>query len=331
MRPITIVLIAVALLIAGGLAFFSKRLVEGQVDRAVKTVEAADAVQVLVAARTIGTGKVLDANDLRYDKWPKAVAAGQHVITRKGKEDPLKDYIRFVARRDLFAGEPIGVSAVHKPDEGSKLSVLLEPGKRAITINITAESAIAGLAVPGDRVDVILSADMSRLGLDSKPGASSEFVRYVSETVLANVKLLAIDQTVTREVSGKEKEATKVAGSVGKTATVEVSAEEAEKLILAGQMGKLSLILRSVGSSPDDDRSREYTTDLETSSALSKLVGRSREKEKAAARSSEDAGADAKSAKGAKGAKSAKSIESKDNGTASTPLIINRGGDRVTR
>ena len=109
MRPITIILISVALLIAGGLAFFSKRLVEGQVARAVKTAEEADTVQILVAARPIGTGKVLDVNDFRYDKWPKAVAAGQHVIVRKGNEDPRKDYIGFVARRDLFTGEPIAL------------------------------------------------------------------------------------------------------------------------------------------------------------------------------------------------------------------------------
>ena len=317
MRPITIILISVALLIAGGLAFFSKRLVEGQVARAVRTAEEAETVQVLVAARTVGTGKVLDANDLRYDKWPKAVAAGQLVIVRKGNEDPRKDYIGFVARRDLFAGEPIGASAIHKPEASSKLAVLLDPGMRAITINITAESAIAGLAFPGDRVDVVLSADMSKLGGESRPGASSEFVRYVSETVLRNVKLLAIDQTLSREVSGKEKEVAKAAGVVGKTATVEVTAEQAEKLILAGQMGKLSLILRSVAKSSEDDRAREYTTDVETSSALSKLIGRSKAGK---ARSSDDASVDPKSTK------------FKDNGgVANTPLIINRGGERLAR
>jgi pilus assembly protein CpaB len=312
MRPITVILISVALLIAGGLAFFSKRLVEGQVERAVRTAEAADAIQVLVAARSIGTGKVLDANDLRYDKWPKAVVSGQHVIVRKGNDDPRKDYIGFVARRDLLAGEPIGASAIYKSDAGSKLSVLLEPGMRAITINITAESAIAGLAVPGDRVDVVLTADFSKLGGDSRPGASAEFVRFVSETVLSNVKLLAIDQTITREASGKEKEVAKAAGQVGKTATVAVTAEQAEKLILAGQMGKLSLILRSVAESPDD-RGRDYTTDVETSSALSKLVGRSRASK---ARSGDDAGAKTKD---------------DGNGAASRPLIINRGGERLAR
>lgn len=319
MRPITIILIAVALLIAGGLAFFSKRLVEGQVARAVKTVEEADTVQILVAARSIGTGKVLDVNDFRYDKWPKAVAAGQHVIVRKGTNDPRKDYIGYVARRDLFAGEPIGASAVYKSDAGSKLSVLLAPGMRAITINITAESAIAGLAVPGDRVDVVLSADFSKFGGDAaKSGASTEFVRFVSETVLPNVKLLAIDQTISRESSGKDKEVAKaVAGQVGKTATVEVTAEQAEKLILAGQMGKLSLILRSVAESPDE-RARDYTTDIETSTALSKLVGKSKASK---ARPIDDAGAAPKSGK----------IKDTGDGGASSPLIINRGGNRLAR
>ncbi len=304
MRPMTIVLIAVALLIAGGLAFFSKRLVEGQVARAVKSAEEADSAQVLVAARTIGAGKVLDVNDMRYDKWPKAIAAGQNVIARKNNNDPRKDHIGLVARRDLFEGEPIGASAVFKPDAGNKFSAMLTPGMRAITITITPESAIAGLAVPGDRVDVILTADISRIGAGQPAGGSSEFVRFAAETVLKNVKLLAIDQTVTRETSSKEKEAPKAAGGVGKTATVEVTPEDAERLIIAGQMGKLSLILRSVGISDTDTRGNDYTTDLETSTVLGKLLGRG--KGKAAPRIQESA-------------------------PAGGPLIINRGGERVTR
>ena len=309
MRPMTIVLISVALLIAGGLAFFSKRLVEGQVQRAVKSAEEADTIEVLVAARSIGAGRVLDANDLGYNKWPKAIATGQHVIARKGTNDPRKDYIGFIARRDLFAGEPIGPSAIHKPGAASKLSILLEPGMRAITINITAESAIAGLAVPGDRVDVILTADMGKVSAAIKGGGSREFARFVSEVVLQNVKLLAIDQTLTRESSGKEKEAPK-ASAVGKTATVEVKPEQAEKLILAGQMGKLSLILRSVGKSGEAERAGDYTTDVETSSVLSKLFGRGQGGE------SEDKGIKARSG---------------DDGGMGGQFIINRGGDRIAR
>ncbi len=310
MRPITILLISIALLIAGGLAFFSKRLVEGQVARAVKSAEEADTVQVLVAARTIGTGKVLVADDLRYDKWPKAIATGQNIVARKGKEDPLKSHVGYVARRDLFEGEPIGASAVFKPDGANKFSALLAPGMRAITITMTAESAIAGLAVPGDRVDVVLTSDVSRFGA-SQPGAGSgEFVRYAAEVVLENVRLLAIDQTLTRETAGKEKEAPKTS-SVGKTATVEVSAEQAEKLILAGQMGKLSLVLRSVATAPEA-RPDLYTTDVETSAVLSKLVGRG------------------KSKAGEEKAKAA-SPRVQDNGGAGGPLIINRGGDRAVR
>lgn len=307
MRPITILLISVALLIAGGLAFFSKRLVEGQVARAVKSAEEAESAQVLVAARTIGAGKVLDAGDLRYDKWPKAIASDKNVVMRSAKKDPLKEHIGFVARRDLFEGEPIGASAVFKPDGGNKFSAMLAPGMRAITITITAESAIAGLAVPGDRVDVILTSDVSRFG-GAQPGASGEFVRFAAETVLQNVKLLAIDQALTRETgSSKEKETPK-AGAVGKTATIEVTPEDAEKLILAGQMGKLSLVLRSVAVSKDS-RGNDYTTDVETSAVLGRLVGRGRK----------PTGTDAAPPPPRTG------------GDSGGPVIINRGGDRSTR
>ena len=312
MRPITILLISIAVFIAGGLAFFSKRLVEGQVQRAVKSAETAETVQVLVAAKIIGTGKVLDATDIRYDMWPKAVATGQNVIVRKDKTDPLKDHVGMVARRDLFVGEPIGASSVYKSDAGSKLSVLLDPGMRAITFNITPESAIAGLAVPGDRVDIILTADMSKAGGDNRPATPTDFVRYVSETVLANVKLIAIDQTVSRESSSKDKDAAKAVagGVVGRTATVAVKPEDAEKLILAGQMGKLSLILRSVADSPDD-RAGKYTTDIETSAVLGRLIGKAR-----------GGPSDGET-------KQPRPAPSETGGSG--PVIINRGGDRLAR
>ncbi len=263
-------MIFVAGLVALVAAFSVKTLMESQVARAMKSAEATDTVQVLVAARPIGAGTVLAPDDFRYDKWPKSIVKNQASV-RTDKIDPAKDYVGRIARHDLSIGQPIGETSVYKSEKGGKLAGMLDPGMRAVTINVTAESSVAGLAFPGDYVDVVLSSDMSRLGDRAK--GSSEFFRHVAETILENVKLLAIDQATTRE-GGKDGKEQPAAKSVGKTATIEVTPAQAEVLILAGQMGKMSLVLRSVGKKEGEAREGDFTSDMKVSNALSSLLGR---------------------------------------------------------
>lgn len=268
MRPTTIIMIFVAGVVALVAAFSVKSLMDSQVARAMKSAEAVDTAHVLVAARPIGAGAVLVLEDFRYEKWPKTIVTPQNRV-RTDKDDPAKDYVGKIARYDLSPGQPVGETSVYKPEKGGKLAGMLDPGMRAVTINVTAESSVAGLAFPGDYVDVILSSDMSRMGEGAK--MSGEFLRHVAETILENVKLLAIDQTITREGGKDEKEAPK---SVGKTATIEATPEQAEILILAGQMGKMSLVLRSIGKKEGDTREGEFTSDMKVSNALNSLLGR---------------------------------------------------------
>ncbi len=269
MRPMTIIMVFVAGVVALVAAFSVKSLMDSQVARAMKSAEATDTAQVLVAARSIGAGSVLAPEDFRYDKWPKAVV-GNQMLVRGEKSDPAKDQVGRIARHDIAPGQPFLETSVYKPEKGGKLAGMLDPGMRAVTINVTAESSVAGLAFPGDYVDVILSSDMSRLG-GERIKTSSEFVRHVAESILENVKLLAIDQTTTREGGKDDKDAPK---SVGKTATLEVTPKQAEVLILAGQMGKMSLILRSVGKKEGDTREGDFTSDMKVSNALNSLLGR---------------------------------------------------------
>lgn len=295
-------MILVAGAVALGAAFSVRSLMQSQVARAMKSAEAVDTAQVLVAARPIGAGAVLVAEDFRFDKWPKAIV-GKDILVMTDKSDPSKQLLGQIARHDIAIGQPLGQTSIYKPEKGGKLAGMLDPGKRAVAINVTAESSVAGLASPGDYVDVVLSADMARAGGD-RAKSSNEFLRYTAETVLENVKLLAIDQATTR-LSGKEdKEGTKL---VGKTATIEVDAEQAEVLILAGQMGKLSLVLRSVGKKDKDTREGEFTSDLKVSGALSSLFHRRK------ALPQESAPAPAP--------------RSLDGGS----VIINRGGDRSSK
>jgi pilus assembly protein CpaB len=109
---------------------------------------------------------------------------------------------------------------------------------RAVSTQISPETGAGGFILPNDHVDVILT----RRDKNAEKATGTEV--QVSETILANVRVLAIDQNV------EEKNGQKVV--VGKTATLELSQRQAETLALSHQLGTLSLALRSITDSQSD-------------------------------------------------------------------------------
>jgi pilus assembly protein CpaB len=134
---------------------------------------------------------------------------------------------------DTTAGEPIRRGSIVRPGDRDFLQVVLTPGARAIAIPVTTGGASTGLLYPGDRVDVILTQNFKGEG-------TTITRRSVSETVVENLRVLAIDA-----LDGKP-----TSGNFGRTVTLEVTPEQAEKVNVATELGKLSLTLRSV-SGPD--------------------------------------------------------------------------------
>ena len=129
------------------------------------------------------------------------------------------------------------------------MAAILPAGMRAISTEISAETGAGGFILPNDRVDVILS----RRDRDAEKISGGETL--VTETILLDVRVLAIDQTV------EEKNGQRVV--VGKTATLELAPRQAERLALARQMGTLQLALRSLadaspskGATEDDGKDR---------------------------------------------------------------------------
>jgi pilus assembly protein CpaB len=112
------------------------------------------------------------------------------------------------------------------------MAAILPSGMRAVSTQISPETSAGGFILPNDHVDVILT----RRDKDAEKATGSEV--HTSETILANVRVLAIDQAV------EEKNGQKVV--VGKTATLELAPRQAETLALAHQLGTLSLALRSI-------------------------------------------------------------------------------------
>jgi pilus assembly protein CpaB len=185
----------------------------------------------LVAGSDIALGQSITGSELRWQTWP-AEAAGSNFIRRADRPDAANKLSGAIARSPFFAGEPIREARLIHAKGSGYMAAILPSGMRAISTDVTPETGAAGFVLPNDRVDVILSRR------DREAEKSSGVETHVSETILSNVRVLAIDQTI------EEKNGQRVV--VGKTATLELSQRQAEILVMSRTMGQLSLALRSL-------------------------------------------------------------------------------------
>ncbi len=204
-------------------------------------VVAEQKVEVLVAARDLGIGLELKDGDTRWQEWPKAsVFPGAVVRTENGEAG--KALMGRLAR-DINKGEPVMKTALLGESKGNFVAASLEPGMRAIAIEVSASSMVGGFMGPGDFVDIILTYKQSLTTEDEDPRVKTmmemNIDQLASETILQNIKVLAVDQAAKRPEDDKVK--------VAKTVTLAVTAREAEDVALAQEMGELTLSLRGVG------------------------------------------------------------------------------------
>ena len=140
--------------------------------------------------------------------------------------------------------EPVGTGNVIHPGERGFPAAVLSPGMRAATVPLNATADGAGLILPGDHVDLLLAHQIPDMETPNAPS------RTVSETVLTNIRVVAIDQTVNDQ---DKKPIT------GKTATFEVTPKQAEEIEVAKLIGNLSLVLRSAGEPDEKDGGKPVT------------------------------------------------------------------------
>jgi pilus assembly protein CpaB len=189
-------------------------------------------VDVLVAKSDIGLGQSVKPEDLQWQTWPAATASNSF-IRRNERPDATTQIAGSIARAPFIAGEPIREQKLVKADGSGFMAAILPTGMRAISTEITPETAAGGFILPNDRVDVILSKHEKNP--DSRAGMT-DIVN--SEIILTNIRVLAIDQ------APKEKEGQNAV--VGRTVTLELKPEQTETLARARQSGSLSLALRSI-------------------------------------------------------------------------------------
>lgn len=208
-------------------------------------VQQLNVTEVLVAAGDIGIGQGLSPQAVRWQIWPTDAATSANYIRKPERPNAIQQISGSVTRAAFSAGEPIRDDKLIKANGSGYLAAVLPPGMRAISTPISPETGAGGFILPNDRVDVLLIR-VQRTG-----GASES---YSSETVLSNVRVLAIDQTV------EEKNGQRVV--VGKIATLALNGRNAETLTLATRLGTIALALRSIADAQQGDDDDEKQTSL---------------------------------------------------------------------
>jgi pilus assembly protein CpaB len=137
--------------------------------------------------------------------------------------------------------EPVLKTKVTEPGQRASLSALLDEGQRAVTVRVDDVRGIAGLILPGDRVDVVLIRAENRQGEEN-----------FADVLLEFIKVLAIDQLVSERDQP----------TVAKAVTLQVTSEQAQKILLGQNVGRLSLVLRQSGEGTAANTRRVTDSDI---------------------------------------------------------------------
>lgn len=249
MKLFRVLVLGVAL-VAGGIAAYLALNIGPAAAPSPTVVELAPSIQsqdVLVASADIGQGHKLTAANVRWQRWPDE-AINASYIQKQSAPDAMEKLQGSIVRSQFVAGEPIRESKLARPGSGF-LAALLPQGKRAIAVRVSAQNTAGGFILPNDRVDVVQT-----ISQQAGPEAASV---SVSRTILTNVKVLAIDQSVEQVGGGaavEGEEGGETGGEavvVGKTATLELNPLQVELITAAETSGTLSLALRSIEDASD--------------------------------------------------------------------------------
>ncbi|PWE18765.1 Flp pilus assembly protein CpaB [Marinicauda salina] len=219
-----LIILAVAALAAVAAAFFVRGTMNAEpADAGRQTVERqAPTARVLAARRDIAVGERIAPADIYWQDWPEDALA-PNFVTDQTDPEASQRFTGAVARVALAQGEPVNDRKLVQPGDAGFMSAVLSPGMRGVAVPTSARTGAGGFILPNDRVDVIVT------------GSTQSGVR--AETLVENVRVLAIDQTYS-ETDGET--------VVGSTATLELTPGQAQAVAQAVAAGDISLALRSV-------------------------------------------------------------------------------------
>ncbi len=177
---------------------------------------------VVVAAVDLDLGTPLTLQMLKVVDWPKDSMP-------EGAIDDVKKLESRVVRTSLLRGEPILQSKLAPIGATGGLSAVISKGNRAMSVRVNDVVGVAGFALPGNYVDIVVNTEDENI-------KTANTNRTISKIVLEHILVLAVAQE-----QGRDDTKPKVVSAV----TLEVTPEQAEKLDLARSVGSLSLVLRN--------------------------------------------------------------------------------------
>jgi pilus assembly protein CpaB len=226
-----LIILSVAVAAAGGAGYVAKNMVAPPPPVVVDSGPKAPAValqDVLVLSADVPMGSPIQSN-IAWQSWP-ADGINANFITRAAEPEALEKLKGSIARTAMYAGEPLRRSKLIGEGQ-SFMSSILPSGMRAVATTISADTSAGGFILPNDFVDVIMTR---------RADANSGSTGFNTETILKNIRVLAIDQTIQEDEEGKKTR-------VGQTATLELTPQQAEIITVAQQMAdRLTLALRSI-------------------------------------------------------------------------------------
>lgn len=178
--------------------------------------------KVVVAAIDIDLGTPLTPQMLKVAEWPRGSVPA-------GATEDIKTLDTRVVKTSLLRGEPVLESKLAPIGATGGLSAVIGEGHRAMTVRVNDVVGVAGFALPGNYVDIVVNTEDESVKADNVN-------KSISKIVLEHILVLAVAQEQSRDETKP-----KVVNAV----TLEVTPEQAEKLDLARSVGSLSLVLRN--------------------------------------------------------------------------------------
>jgi len=249
LKPSRLALLGVALVAGGVAAYFATTMDQGTTVAPAPVPEIAQPVeqpappppapmtQILVATQAIGMGARLSAATVEWKNWPTDAMRDDY-ITNEARPEAIGEMAGSIARFEFFPGEPIRAEKLAAPGDGY-LSAVLAPGELGVAIPVLSDLAAGGFIQPNDHVDVLLTQPLNE--------------RQVSDTVLSNVRVLAIAHRLGEvgpppEGGEAEDEATKGPQTFDGEVIVTLALDSTQARVIASarNTGTLSLVLRSI-------------------------------------------------------------------------------------
>ena len=203
---------------------------------------------VYVAAKAIPVGATITADMVVSQPWPEQLILNGFVAA-----DGKTNLVGMIARSPFQQNEPVILSKLANPNDPNFISGDLPKGMRVVTIPVNETDGVAGFVFPGDHVDLIYTHDVDKWeyapsapgSIDAVNGTGStaqKAKQTITETLLTNVKVLAIDQRASG-AGATDKDGNLL---IPRSASLMVSQADAQRVRLAQKTGSLSMVLRAL-------------------------------------------------------------------------------------